>query len=304
MQKVVLLLVLVILVRWFPRIEFSFARLKRLFGYSWKLFVGWLIGTVHQDVYAFIIGKYFSTGILGYYNRASNLPQTITKTVNESVSNVMFPALSKLQDDRNEFKQNTRRMMSLLCFFIWPVTLGIAAISKSFVMVVLTEKWAASIPMMQLFSLAYGFNVISTANMQPYNAIGRSDIFMKLEMVKRTVSIVLLLFAAIWIGNIYAVIGAITVMGFFSVCFNTVINSKLLNYDFKEQVSDMLPPFVISLVMFAVVFSLSLLNIPYTVMLIVQILLGVVVYFGLAILFRVPSMVFAVEVVKKYIKRR
>lgn len=303
-QKLVLMLMLTALIRWFPRAEFSFARLGQLFGYSWKLFVGWLIGTIHQDIYAFIIGKYFSTATLGYYNRASNLPQTVTKTVNETVSNVMFPALSKLQDDAEAFKKNTRRMMSLTCFLIWPITAGIAAVSESFVMVILTEKWAASIPMMQLFALAYGFNVISTANMQPFNALGRSDIFMKLEMVKRSVSVALLLVAAIWIGNIFAVIGVIAIMGLFSVCYNAVVNCRLLGYTLREQLTDMAPPFVLSAVMFVAVYAISFLPLSYTAMLILQILLGVTLYFGLAAAFRLPAMKAAVDLIKSFLKRR
>lgn len=301
-QKGVLLLVLIALVRWLPRLEFSFARLKKLFGYSWKLFVGWIIGTVHQDIYAFIIGTYFPTETLGHYNRASSLPQTITKTVNESVSNVMFPALSKLQDERDLFKQNTRQMMALLCFLIWPIVAGIAAVSESFVMVILTDKWAPSIPMMQLFSLTYGFNVISTANMQPYNAIGRSDIFMKLEIVKRSISIALLLIATIWIGNIYAVIGAITIMGLFSVCCNIVLNCKLLDYNLKEQICDMCPPFIISIMMFIMVYAMNLLDISYQVKLIVQIFAGIVIYFGLSVLFRLPAMRMAINFLKSFFK--
>ena len=303
-QKLVLMLVLTATIRWFPHAEFSFARLGQLFGYSWKLFVGWLIGTVHQDIYAFIIGKYFSTATLGYYNRASNLPQTVTKTVNETVSNVMFPALAKLQDEPDAFKQNTRRMMSLICFLIWPITAGIAAVSESFIMVVLTEKWAASIPMMQLFALAYGFNVISTANMQSFNALGRSDVFMKLEMVKRSLSVALLLVAAILVQNIFAVIGVITLMGLFSICYNAFVNRRLLGYTLREQLADMAPSFGISALMFAAVYAVSLLPISYTVMLILQILLGVDLYFGLAAAFRLPAMKIATGLVKSFLKRR
>ena len=303
-QKLVLMLVLTAMIRWFPHAEFSFARLGQLFGYSWKLFVGWLIGTVHQDIYAFIIGKYFSTATLGYYNRASNLPQTITKTVNETVSNVMFPALAKLQDEPDAFKQNTRRMMSLICFLIWPITAGIAAVSESFIMAVLTEKWAASIPMMQLFALAYGFNVISTANMQPFNALGRSDVFMKLEMVKRSLSVALLLVAAILLQNIFAVIGVITLMGLFSICYNAFVNRRLLGYTLREQLADMAPSFGISALMFAAVYAVSLLPISYTVMLILQILLGVGLYFGLAAAFRLPAMKIATGLVRSFLKRR
>lgn len=303
-HKLVLMLVLMFTVRWFPKLQFSFVRLKQLFGYSWKLFVGWMIGSLHQDIYVFVIGKFFSVETLGYYNRGSNLPQTITRILNETTSNVMFPALAKVQDDAEAFKLNMRRMMSLLCFLIWPVTAGLAAISESFVMLVLTEKWAASIPMMQLFAVAYGFNVISTTNMQAFNAIGRSDVFMKLEIIKRTLSIGLLLIAAFWLRNIYAVIGVIVLMGLFSVCYNAIVNNKMLGYSYREQVSDMIPPAVLAAVMYAVTYSLNYLPVGYLFKLILQIATGIGVYFALARIFRIAAMENAWRMAKTFVKRR
>lgn len=302
-QKVAILLTLLLLVRWIPKLQFSFKRLKKLFSYSWKLFVGWLIGTLHHDIYAMVIGKFFTMETLGYYNRASNLPQTITKTVNETVSNVMFPALAKLQDNTEAFKQHTRKMMSLISFIIWPVVAGIAAVSESFIMVILTEKWAKSIEMMQLFAVSYGFNIVSTANMQSFNALGRSDIFMKLEMVKRTLSVLLLILAAVFIGNIYIVIGIIVLMGLFSVVYNSFVNVRLLNYCIKEQLSDMLPPVLLSVIMFVLVSLVNLLSIPYILKLVIQVVLGVIIYFLLATIFKLPAMNSVKDIIKSLIKK-
>ncbi|MBP9988160.1 MAG: lipopolysaccharide biosynthesis protein, partial [Ruminococcus sp.] len=203
-MKIALLITYLIIVRWRPKAMFSFDRFKKLFAYSWKLTVAWLIGTLHQNVFSLVIGKKFSKTILGFYDKGQNLPNTMKTTVNETISTVMFSALAKIQNDKEKMKQSTRKMMALTAFIIFPVMAGVAGISKSFVYLFLTAKWAPCIPMMQLFCISFGINIISTTNMQSFNAIGKSDVFMKLEIVKRSLSLdVLLLTTRI---NIYAVI--------------------------------------------------------------------------------------------------
>lgn len=287
-QKTVIFIVTLISIHWFPKLKFSFSRLKQLFGFSWKLFVGWIIGTIHQDIYSLVVGKFYSTETLGYYNRGSNLPSTVTKMVTETVSNVMFPALSKIQSDAEGFKNATRKMMVMTAFIIWPVIAGIAAISENFVMVVLTDKWATSIPMMQIFAIAYGFNMISSTNMQAFNAIGRSDVFLKLEVIKRSVSIALLFVACLFF-NIYVVIAVNALMGLFSVVFNGFMNKKLLNYSFKEQISDIMPPMLVSAVMFLAAICINFIPGSYLVKLVLQIVVGVSVYFIISFIFKVKG---------------
>lgn len=300
-MKLAIYICMLILIHWRPRKVFSFKRLKVLFSYSWKLTVAWMIGTLHQQVYSLVVGKFFSTETLGYYNRGQNLPQTLTTTVNETISAVMFPALSLLQDDRDQLKAYTRKMMALTAFVVAPIMAGVAAISRNFVMVVLTEKWAPSIPMMQLFCISMGINIVSTTNMQAFNSLGRSDVFMKLEIVKRTISLALLFVAAHY--SIYHVIVVLALMGVFSLVYNTFPNRKLLNYTIKEQLIDMLPSVLISLAMFGVVILVNKLNFGYGLSLVLQIIVGVVFYFGISYLFNKELVQDGLNLVKKIVKR-
>lgn len=275
-MQITVLIVLTCIVRWKPQKVFSLDRFKRLFSYSWKLTVGWLIGTLHQDIYSLLIGKVFSAEILGYYNRGQSLPSTLNRTVNESISSVMFPALSIVQDNKDDHKQYSRKMMAISSFVVFPVMAGLAAVARPFILITLTDKWAASIPMMQLFCISLSINAISTTNMQVFNSIGRSDVFMKMEVIKRSLSIVLLIILSRI--NIYAVIIGLVIMALFSLVYNSIFNKKLIGYSLKEQAQDILVPMIISIGMFVVTVQFDRLSIPLLVMLIIQIVVGVLFY--------------------------
>ena len=296
-MKAAVYLTLLILVKWHPKKLFSFQRFKSLFKYSWKLTVAWLIGTLHQNLFSLVVGKFYSKEVLGYYNRGQNLPQTVTTTLNETISNVMFPALAKVQDDKVKMKNGTRKMMSLTAFLVFPVMTGIIAISEPFVYVALTEKWAPCIPMMQLFCISFGINILSTTNMQSFNAIGRSDTFLKLEIIKRSLSLALL-FVTSYI-NIYAVIIGLACMGLFSLVYNTFPNRKLLGYTIKEQIADMGPPLLLSLVMMGLLFLIDFLPLPHLVNLIIKVVGGIVIYASLALLFRMKTAMYLISFIKK-----
>ena len=299
LMKITILISLLVMIRWHPIRVFSFERLKVLFSYSWKLTVAWMIGTLHQQIYSLVVGKFFSTETLGYYNRGQNLPQTLTTTVNETISSVMFPALSLLQDDRERLKTYTRKMMALTAFMVAPIMAGVAGVSRNFVMVALTEKWAPSIPMMQLFCISLGINILSTTNMQAFNSLGRSDVFMKLEIVKRSISLIFLYIAAHY--SIYHVIIVLAIMGIFSLVYNIFPNYKLIGYTVKEQLKDMLPSIAISIVMLATVLLVNMLNLSYLILLILQIIVGVAVYLSLSYIFNKQLLKDGLSMIKKVI---
>ena len=296
-MKLVVFITLLILVKWHPKKMFSFKRFKSLFSYSWKLTVGWLIGTLHQSLFSLVVGKFFSKEVLGYYNRGQNLPQTITTTLNETISNVMFPALAKVQDDKTKMKNATRKMMGLTAFLVFPVMTGIVTVSEPFVYVALTSKWAPCISMMQLFCISFGINIISTTNMQSFNAIGRSDIFLKMEIIKRSLSLALL-FVTSFI-NIYAVIIGLACMGVFSLVYNTFPNRKLLGYTIKEQIEDMAPPLILSLIMMGLLFLLDFLPVSHLINLILKVVFGIAFYSAISIALKMKTAMYLIGIIKK-----
>lgn len=286
-----------LVVRWWPDWAFSFKRLKSLFSYSWKLTVGWLIGTIHQDLYTLVIGKKFSSATLGYYNRAGSFPQIINKTVTEVVDGVMFPALSKIQDDPQRLKTTGRTLISTNAYVLFAVFFGLSAVSENLIIVLLTAKWLPAVPMMRIVCITYALNAINNSNMHIFTSMGRSDIFMKFEMIKRTISILLLIIMSFI--NIYAVIIVLLLMAVLSNCMNAYQNSKLLNYSYREFAADMLPSFIMSLIMAVIVYFIGKLNLLPIITLIIQIAGGVGVYLVLSFIIKPKGFCVAVAALKK-----
>lgn len=289
-----------LVVRWIPNLTFSFNRLKVLFSYSWKLTVGWLIGTIHQDLYTLVIGKTFSSATLGYYNRAGSFPQIINKTVTEVVDGVMFPALSKIQDDKQKLKSVGRTLIATNAYILFAVFFGLSAVSENLITVLLTKKWLPAAPMMQIVCITYALNSINNSNMHIFTSMGRSDIFMKFEMVKRTISILLLIIMSFI--SIYAVIVVLLLMAILSNCMNAYQNNKLLGYTYREFVFDMLPSFVMALIMAVIVYFVGKVPFSPIVCLVIQCLCGGCIYLIMSLIIKPRAFRSILAIVKSKIK--
>ena len=264
------------LTRWVPALKFSFQSFKSLFGYSWKLFAGWMIGTLYQDAFSWIIGKAYDSKTLGYYNKGHSIPAIVNKVATQVTSAVMFSSISKYQDDMKAVKEQTRSLISVSCALIFPIMAGLAACAGSLVHVVLTAKWNGAIPVIQIMCIPLALNVISNANMQPINAIGRSDLFLWLEIVKRGLTIILvLIFANI---NYYLMLLSIAVGGVLSLCVNTIYNKKLFDYRPHEYMLDFVPYALCAAALFGIVWSASLVISNMYLLMTVQLVLCALIF--------------------------
>lgn len=290
-QSLGLSLMRVLVIRWRPDFVFSFSRLARLFSYSWKLTVGWFIGTLHQDIYTLVIGKKFSSAVLGFYNRAVSIPTIFSKTITEVSDGVMFPALASIQNEKERFKEMSRRFLSTNAFIIFPIFFGLSAIAKPLTLVLLTEKWLPSVPMMRIVCITFSLNALNNSNMQIFNSIGRSDIFMKFELVKRTLSIVLLVVMSF--VSIYAVICVLLLMAILSNAMNSWQNSRLIGYEYIQQVRDIAPTVCSAAIMAICVYIVGVLaegrGMANIIILAIQLVAGVLIYGSLAFLFKIEA---------------
>ena len=249
---------LCLLTRWVPALKFSFQSFKSLFGYSWKLFAGWMIGTLYQDAFSWIIGKAYDSKTLGFYNKGHSIPAIVNKVATQVTSAVMFASISKNQDDKAAVKAQTRSMIAVTCAMILPIMAGLAGCAESLVHVVLTEKWLGAVNVIQLMCVPLALNVISNANMQSINAVGRSDLFLWMEVFKRGITIALVLVFA-WLKNFNMMLLSIAAGGIISLCINTISNKKLFDYRFGEYMMDILPYALCAVVLFGAVMLVSLL---------------------------------------------
>lgn len=279
--------VLLVFAKWRPQFFFSLRILKSLFSYSWKLAVGWIIGTLYSDVFSLIIGKRFSTQTLGYYTKGNSIPSMINRVLSQSVTAVMFPSLAKDQHDLQIMKTRTRTMLSMASALVLPVMAGVAACATPLVIVLLTEKWLPAAPIIQISCIPMAINVVNNANMQSINAIGRSDVFLYSEAIKRTVTIILVLITSRI--DFYLMLWSIAFMGLISMVVNLVADWKLLGYHVKEYLQDLLPYTAIALVLFAVVYAMNGLQVNVYLKLLLQLAVCAAIYFTSIFLLPLPA---------------
>ncbi|WP_432739132.1 lipopolysaccharide biosynthesis protein [Ligilactobacillus agilis] len=297
LNTIIISIALFVQLDWHPQLKFSWASGKPLLSYGWKIVATSFIGTFFNQLRTLLLGKMYTPAELAFYNRGQKFPELVSQNIDGTISTVLFPAISEFNDDLSKVKSMIRRSLRLSTFIIMPIMFGMAATSKPIILILLTDKWISSVPYMQYLCIAGAFGTISNTNMQAISAIGRSDVLLKLELVKKPLYLILLL-----IGLRISVLAVAYTMLIYTICstvMNMSPNRKLLNYKFKEQVSDILPALSLSLIMFLVVDSLTLLNLPMMIIFIIQIVVGIVIYVFLAIIFKLEAWNYLLSTVLK-----
>ena len=297
LNTIIISIALFVQLDWHPQLKFSWASGKPLLSYGWKIVATSFIGTFFNQLRTLLLGKMYTPAELAFYNRGQKFPELVSQNIDGTISTVLFPAISEFNDDLSKVKSMIRRSLRISTFIIMPIMFGMAATSKPIILILLTDKWISSVPYMQYLCIAGAFGTISNTNMQAISAIGRSDVLLKLELVKKPLYLILLL-----IGlriSVLAVAYTMLIYTIYSTVMNMSPNRKLLNYKFKEQVSDILPALSLSLIMFLVVDSLTLLNLPMMIIFIIQIVVGIVIYVFLAIIFKLESWNYLLSTVLK-----
>lgn len=260
----------------------KFSRVKVLFSFGWKLLASGLLDTLYQDLRSLVIGKKYDSGTLGYYNRGKNFPQFIITAVNGTVQSVMLPAMSARQDEIAEVKALTRNSIMLSAYILFPLMAGLAGVATSLVTILLTEKWLPCVPYMQIYCFTLAFYPVHSCNLQAINAMGRSDIFLKLEIWKKGIGILALVVAVLCFDSPIAIAltGAFTTI--ISCFINAFPNKKLINYSYLEQMKDILPSFAVAIVMLIAILAVKLLGLNIWLTIVVQVLVGVLVYLSVS----------------------
>lgn len=289
-------LILWFTVRWRPKLLFSFQRIRVLFSFGWKLMISSLIDSFESNLRNLLIGKIYTPSMMGFYNRGENIPNMLVTNINGAIQAVLFPILSSSQDDSAVVKDIVRRSITISSFIIFPMMVGVAVIAEPLILLLLTDKWLAAVPFMQILCAAYALWPIHTANLQAINALGRSDIFLKLEIIKSIVSVVILVIT-IPIG-IYAMAMGVFVSSVIGSFINSFPNLKLLNYSFLEQWKDISPSLFISLIMGLIVYMVQWIELNTLLTLCIQIVVGVMLYVGLAKMFKLESFTYLLLIFK------
>lgn len=271
-------LVLWFTVKWRPVLKYSWKRAKSLISYGWKLLVSALLDTGYTQLRSLLLGKIYTSEDLAFYNQGEKFPQILSVNINSSIGSVLLPVMSQFQNDKEKIKAITRRSIQVCSYVLWPLMIGFAVIADPLIKILLTEKWLPSVPFLRIFCFTYGLWPVHTANLQALNAIGRSDMFLKLEIIKKIVGLAALLISIP--HGPFAMAESLIFTGIICTFINAAPNVKLLGYKFTEQLSDLLSPFILSVIMAVVIFPISKTGLNDIIMILVQVICGAFIYFS------------------------
>lgn len=294
-------LVLWTFVHWRPRLMFSMQRLNGLFSYGWKLLVSALVDRTYMELRSLIIGKMYTVQELAFYNRGHQIPNLITNNINDSIDSVIFPVMSQAQAQPAHVKDMTQRAIQLSTCLMSPIMLGLAAAAVPFVHFVLGDKWMPCVPFLRISCVSMMFMPIHSANLNAMKALGRSDLFLKLEIIKKIIGLLLIL-GSMWFG-VLAMAYTLLIQSFLSQLINSWPNHKLLNYRYIDQIKDILPYIMLATGMALVVYPISFLQIHDVFLIMIQAVTGILLYLGGLIVFRLECYTYIRSMIKQYLKK-
>ncbi|MEA5058629.1 MAG: lipopolysaccharide biosynthesis protein [Candidatus Pelethousia sp.] len=291
-------IVLAIISEWRPEKRFSFSRVKTIYGYGWKIIVASVVEAIYRQSRSLAIGKKYTATDLAFYDKGLQFPSLLITNIDSSIANVLMPAISSVQDEKQRVKEMVRRSVKTSSTLLFPLLIGLAVCSKPVVLILLTEKWAASIPYMQLLCLALMMKPIQTANLQGILAMGRSDTYLWLQLSQKTVGVMIIAFTVVFFDSPLVIAAGEVLSYIVFAVINAYPNKKLLNYSVKEQLNDVLPQMILAICMGIIVWVVSFTKLPSLITLVIQVLLGTVTYIGGARVLRMEPFMYLWNLIK------
>lgn len=281
-------LLLWIFTRWRPRWIYSWGSFRELFTFGSKLMVSGLLDVVYRNMYLLVIGKVFTASSLGYYTRANQFAEFPSSNLTGIMQRVTYPVLCQIQDDDERLAQIYRRFLRLSAFLIFPLLVGLSAVAEPFVLLLLKEQWLFAATLLQIICFAMMWYPIHAINLNLLQVKGRSDLFLRLEIIKKAIA-VLILCVTIPMGLIAMCVGQI-LSSLIALIINTNYTGKLIQVGFLRQMRDLLPTLLLSLSMWGVVYGITSCLSGIILQLIVGIIAGMVYYIALSALFHFPEL--------------
>lgn len=300
-NNVITCITVILLVKWKPNIAFSLNSVRELFSYGSKIFIVNLMNAIYTNLLSLFIGRLYNSETLGYYNRGYSFPVLIMVNVDGAINTVLFSSLSKMQDDPESGLKVLRRSMKMSMFLSAPLMLGLVAVAEPLIELLLTDKWLPSVPFLRIIALGCLIWPLS-ARMQAINAIGRSDVALKLNIALRIIGVVLIIIFSRF--NIYALVLSTIVGEFIIAVVLSFVIEKMVGYKIKDQLSDILPSLLLSLFMASIVWLVTWINLPVFLVLSIQLMIGVIIYLVLAWIFKMDSFSYLIETLKSFLPKK
>ncbi len=270
--------------KWRPIRCFSWQSFRELFAFGSKMLASGLLDTIYGNIYVIVIGKLFSASNLGHYVRAKNFSEFPSSNITGILHGVTYPVLCKLQDDDDRLREVYRKFLKLAAFIIFPLMVGLSSVSKPFILLIIGEKWTFCSELLQIICFSMMWYPIHAINLNLLQVKGRSDLFLRLEIVKKILGVSILL-CTFRFGLVVMCYGSIA-SSMICLIINTYYTGKLIDVGYLKQMRDLMPTFLVCMCMFGLIHFINSFISPYLLQLVVGILVGAVFYIGTTYLFR------------------
>ena len=293
-------IVLSFIIKWYPKFIFSIKSAKPLISCGWKILATDIIGTAFNQLNSFIIGKKYTASDLAFYSKGRQFPDLINGNVSGTLIAVLFPAMS-LSDDKNQIKEIRRKSLKMLEYVTFPLMFGMIAIADNMISVLLTEKWIESVFYVRVTCCVAIIGILGTTLIQEIKAIGRSDITLKLEFIKKPIYIIIIVFVMPF--GVKAIAISSILIELIAFIINIYPVAKYIGFDFKTHLLDALPSFILSLIMAIIVYCIRYIILNNILCLIVQVLIGVFIYILLSFITKNENYIYLINIFRNKILR-
>lgn len=291
-------IVLAVQVPWKPRLVMDISRGRHMVAFGWKLLVSGLLDQGYQSISDLIIGKLFTDVDLGLVSQGKKYPQALGTTLDGAIQPVMLSAVAHVQQSKEEVKRLARRALKTSTFLIVPAMTLFAVVAQPLVLILLGEQWLPCVPYLQMYCMVYALLPIHTTNLQVLNGVGRSDLFLVLEVVKVVVSLVILGFTAFVMQSLHAIVAGYVLNGVLCTFINAFPSKRVIGYSYVEQIVDICPAFILSLVAGFVAYQFHMLGLAAPLTVLIQILVMFAIYVVGARLLRIEAFMYLLRTVK------
>lgn len=286
--------------KWKPSFVFSKNSFNEMFSFGYKLLISGLIDTAYRNIYLLIIGKYFSTADLGFYTRADQFNNLPSSNITGVIQRVSYPMLSKIQDDPQRLKQAYQKVIKSTMLLSFTAMMIMAASAKPLILSLIGEKWLPSVIYLQLLCFVGMQYPLHAINLNMLTVQGRSDLFLKLEIIKK-ILVIPVIIIGITHGIKILILGMI-IISVISYFLNSYYSGKYIDYSSWQQLTDIFPSFVLAFFIGSMVYLSGLfLVLPIYLILIIQLVIGGVLFFTIVELFKMKDYIYIKElIIEKY----
>lgn len=261
--------------RWIPKWQFSWASFRELFGFGWKLMVSGLIDVTWKEIYQLVIGKCYSTATLGQYTRGKQFSDIFSTNMTAIIQRVSYPVLSSVQDDRLRLKEGYRKIIKVSMLLSFTCLFGLGAVAEPLITILIGPQWSEAAEYLQIIIFTASLYPLHALNLNMLQVQGRSDLFLKLEIIKKTVAIAPILLG-IFVGIKWMLWGSL-VTGVFAYYLNSYYSGRMLDYSIWQQIKDILPSLGVATIMMVSVYAVSLIGWSPVWILLLQLLTGFII---------------------------